>query len=98
MVSDVPLLIDTGADISIVPLAVATTVGAVIQPSGVPIQFSTGAETVLDRAELTVEFLRYRFRGSFLVTESSYGIAGRNMLNLLMLTLDGPHLTWSLAR
>lgn len=96
-IPDVPLLIDTGADLSVVPLRAATAVGAAMQPSAVPIQWYMGEETVLDWAELTVEFLGYRFRGSFLVADSSYGIVGRNMLNLVLLTLDGPRLTWSVA-
>jgi len=42
------------------------------------------------QAELQVEFLRFRFRGRFLLGESEYGVVGRNILNLLVLTLDGP--------
>lgn len=35
----VPLLIDTGADVSIIPLSIATSVGADVYPSNVPVQF-----------------------------------------------------------
>ena len=48
-----------------------------------------------DEADVTVEFHRYRFRGQFLVTDASHGILGRNILNLLVLRLDGPGLSWS---
>ena len=44
---------------------------------------------------MSASFLRYRFRGSFLVAEADYGVAGRNILNLPVLTLDGPRQTWS---
>lgn len=92
--SDVPLLIDSGADISVIPLGAAHTVGARIRRSTAPIRFLAGEELVLDQADLAVEFLRYRFRGAFLVVDSTHGIVGRNILNALRLTLDGPGLEW----
>lgn len=94
--SEVPLLIDTGADVSLVPVAVASAVRAVVRPSTALIRFLAGREVLLDQADLTVEFHRYRFRGSFLLVDSSYGIVGRNMLNTLWLALDGPSLEWSM--
>lgn len=96
--SDVPLLIDTGADVSLVPAAIATAVEAVARPSGTPIQLLTGREVLLDQADLAVEFLRYRFRGTFLLVDSSYGVVGRNVLNALALLLDGPRQEWSIER
>lgn len=92
---DVPFLIDTGADVSVVPLDVVNAIGAETQPSGVPIQFLDGEQITCLQAELTVEFLRYRFQGPFLVAESRHGVLGRNILNLLFITLDGPKLLWS---
>ncbi len=94
--SGVPLLIDTGADVSLVPAAVATAVRAAVRPSTAPIRFLAGREVLLDQADLAVEFLRYRFRGAFLLIDSSYGIVGRNVLNALSLSLDGPRLEWSI--
>lgn len=92
---DVPLLIDTGADVSLIPLDVANAVEAQTQPSDAPIQFLDGEEITCLQADLTIQFLRYRFRGAFLVAESPHGILGRNILNLLLVTLDGPDLSWS---
>ena len=91
----VPLLIDTGADVSIVPMDVADAVGAVVEDSKIAIRFYGGEEVVYSQAELTVEFLRYRFRGPFLLADGPHGILGRNVLNLLRLSLDGPHQSWS---
>lgn len=93
--TEVPLLIDTGADVSVIPLAATRSAGAIVRPATVAIQFYTGEEIALQETEVTVSFLRYRFRGCFLVAESDYGIAGRNILNLLALVLDGPQQTWS---
>ena len=89
------LVIDSGADVSVVPLAAASAVGAAMVRSTMPIQFLAGEEIVLDQAELAVEFLRYRFRGAFLVVDSTYGVVGRNILDAFRLTLDGPRLEWS---
>lgn len=95
IIDDVPLLLDTGADVSILPLHVAKAVEAVAVPSDVPILFFNLQAAALLQAELQIEFLRYRFRGTFLLGDSPYGVVGRNILNLLMLTLDGPRQVWS---
>ncbi len=95
--SNVLLILDSGADVSVVPAAAVAAVGAPIDGSTTAIQFLAGQEVVLEKAELAIEFLRYRFRGAFLVVDASYGIVGRNILNALALTLDGPRLEWSIA-
>lgn len=95
--ANVPLLIDTGADLSVVPLAAASAVGASIARSTASIEFLAGPARVLDQADLAVEFLRFRFRGAFLLVDSMYGVVGRDILNALQLTLDGPRLEWSVT-
>lgn len=95
--ADVPLLLDSGADVSVVPLSAVRAVGASIRPNRTPIRFLGEKEIFVDEADLAVEFLRYRFRGTFLVIESSYGVLGRNVMNALLITLDGPRLQWSMT-
>ncbi len=92
---DLGMLLDSGADVSVVPLAAAEAVGAAIQPSGVSVRFYGGPGVAYLQAVLTIELLSYRFSGLFLVSESDYGILGRNILNLLITTLNGPRLHWS---
>lgn len=93
--AQVPLLLDSGADVSVIPLAVARVVAAVIEPAAVPVRFLGGDIVTYEQATLTVEFGRYRFHGAFLVADVDFGVLGRNILNNLVLTLDGPGLTWS---
>lgn len=95
---EVPFLLDSGADVSVVPLAAASAVRAPVGPPSTAIQFLAGREILVPHAELAIEFLSYRFRGAFLVVESSYGVVGRNVLNAIALTLDGPRLEWSIQR
>jgi hypothetical protein len=44
------------------------------------------------RAE--VVFLRKRFKGQFLVLDQEVGVLGRDVLNHVLLILDGPHREW----
>jgi hypothetical protein len=69
----------------------------VVRPSGTPIRFLAGGEVLLHQADLAVEFSRYRFRGVFLLIDSTHGVVGRNVLNALALLLDGPRQRWSLG-
>lgn len=92
--ADVPLLIDTGADVSIVPRDVVEAVEGDVRAGDVAIRFFDGSEAVCDVAEVSVELLRYHFRGAFVLGDEEYGVLGRNILNALVLTLDGPHRTW----
>jgi hypothetical protein len=92
---EVPMLIDSGADVSVIPDVVARAVGAEMTTSRTPVAFHSGAEEEWEGAQLTLEFDRYRFDGLFLIAEVDYGVIGRNILNLLTLTLDGPRRIWS---
>jgi predicted aspartyl protease len=96
--SDVALLIDTGADVSVVPRAAATSVGAHITRATAAVRFLAGPEVTLEQVDVALELERYRFRGTFLVVDADHGIVGRNILNALALLLDGPRLEWSIAR
>jgi len=95
--SNVPLLIDTAADVSLVPAEVARDVGAQVRSADTTIQLLDGGQIDADVADLTLEILRYRFQVQCLVVEAPYGVLGRNILNLLVLSLDGPARTWSLS-
>lgn len=92
---DVLLLIDTGSDVSAVPRSVVTALGAVVRPSALRVRTYDGEEMLCDVTDLRLELLRYRFAGEFVVSDSDYGLLGRNILNSLVLTLNGPRREWS---
>ncbi len=89
------MLIDTGADISIVPLSalnqlgIALTEAAQYEVTG----FGEGHAT-LPAVGLRMIFLGHSFRGQFLVADQVHGILGRNVLNAVRILLDGPGLVW----
>jgi len=92
---DVPMLLDTGADVTLLPGRIMTELGVAFlndrsyELSGFEGQTSSAYSV---RAEMI--FLGLTFRGQFLIVEQEWGIIGRNVLNAISLTLDGPHLTW----
>gem|GEM_PF-4937795 len=47
--------------------------------------------------QLQLRWLQYKFTGTFLVMDSGYGVIGRNILNRLRITYDGPQLNWDVA-
>ena len=90
------MLIDSGADVTLVPLAAITAIGlAVDTGQGYELSGFDGQESLAFPviAELTVA--GRSFRGQYLVIDQSWGIIGRNLLNLLQITLDGPRLEWT---
>ena len=94
-IADVPMLIDSGADVTLIPnapvefLRIAADTEDVYQLQGFDGSIS---ESQAVRADLV--FGRRTFKGRFLVVDRPYGILGRDVLNHLTITLDGPNLAW----
>lgn len=88
------MLLDTGADVTLLPQSVAVELGLNYLPGGYELlgfgEHSSTAHAV--RAEMI--FLGLTFRGQFLLAEQDWGIIGRNILNALSLTYNGPRLSW----
>jgi hypothetical protein len=89
------LLVDTGSDVSFLPADAVDAVGGAVSHSVLAVESFNGTRASYDETTVSVEFFVYRFRGQFLVTPASYGILGRNILNVLVVILDGPALRWS---
>ncbi len=96
-VADVPMLLDTGADVSTVPRGVAEVLGVQVEPGALRLQAFDGSQTRADVAALSLQVDRYRFSGQFVVADADRGILGRNILNALALLLDGPRAEWRIV-
>jgi hypothetical protein len=94
-VSDVPMLIDSGAHVTLIPQQLVILLGASIEPdTGYEVMGFDGRKSIAQVVSLDLIFLRRAFRGRFLVNGQEWGIIGRDVLNHVSLLLDGPRLMW----
>jgi hypothetical protein len=95
-VPNVPMLLDTGADVTLVPHAIVTQLQvSIVANQGYELVGFDGSSSLAPIVRIELLFLRRTFRGQFLLIEQEWGILGRNILNTLPLLLDGPRLTWT---
>ena len=98
-VDDVKLLIDTGADVSLLP---RESVSSRVETEEVGNQYELegfdGTKSMATAVHLELHFLGRLYRGQFLIVDQECGILGRNILNTTALLMDGPNLTWSKQR
>lgn len=94
-VSDVPMLIDSGADVTLIPQQSVILLGAPVDPDvGYEIMSFDGRKNIAQIVSLDLVFLKRIFRGRFLVSNQEWGIVGRDVLNHVAVLLDGPRLVW----
>ena len=95
--SSVPMLIDTGADVSLLP---RSQVESLIPTDARQYELEAfdGSKSIAPAITAELLFLGKTFRGQFLLIDSWHGILGRNVLNNLSLLLDGPSLKWTERR
>jgi predicted aspartyl protease len=95
-VADVPMLIDTGADVSLLPREpVADLIDPAAELRQYELEAFDGARSWASVIHLEVVFLGKSFRGQFPLVDSPHGVIGRNILNTVSLVLDGPSLSWN---
>jgi hypothetical protein len=96
MVPDVILLMDTGADVTLLPRFAVEKLG--LRPHSGALEYELigfdGSCCKLPAVELDMIFLQRAFRGRYLVTDGDRGILGRDVLSSVRLLLDGPRREW----
>ena len=93
--SYVPMLLDSGADVSLIPRFYIEQLGSeLIADSVYELMGSDGTTSLAPVAQVELLFLDRTFRGRFLVLDQEWGILGRDILNHIALWLNGPKLTW----
>lgn len=93
--SDVPMLVNSGGDVTLLPKNIAEMVGLSTLPDkGYELAAFDGSLTVAPVVRAEMIFLGKSFRGQFLLLEQEIGILGRNILNSVPILLDGPNLRW----
>ena len=90
-VPDVLLLIDTGADITLLPRGAVARLGVTSDP-GVQYELVAfdGNRTTTQAVDLDMIFLQRAFRGRYLLIDDDHGILGRDVLAGVTLLLNGP--------
>lgn len=94
-ITDVPMLIDSGADLTLIPeKSVAELNVEFDEDHTYELEGFDGRKVMALTVQLELIFLRRTFRGRFVIVNSQSGILGRNILNHFALLLDGPRLSW----
>jgi hypothetical protein len=99
IVENIPMLLDTGADVSLVPLTAVEELR--ITTTGADLYQMMGFDGTISAApavRMELVFARRTFRGDFLTVNQPWGIPGRNVLNAVTILLDGPRLQWDEQR
>jgi hypothetical protein len=94
-VSDVLLIMDSGADITLLPsVAIERLDIPFIAGRHYELMGFEGSKSFAQAAILDMVFLKRVFRGRYLLVEQERGILGRDILNHVALLLDGPRQVW----
>jgi hypothetical protein len=99
-IADVQLLVDTGADVTLLPRAAVACLGTDVQVVAQQYELMgfDGTRSTVDAVDLDLLFLGKAFRGRYLLTDEDHGVLGRDVLNALKLLFDGPGEEWSEAK
>ena len=91
-VTDVRMLIDSGADATLLPGSAILSLGLVGTGQRYVLEPFDGSTNESESVVAVLVFKGKSFRGRFLQFESDVGVIGRNVLNHVRLAFDGPAL------
>jgi hypothetical protein len=95
-IQDIPMLIDSGADVSLVPTSSVNRLGAAVESAkGYELIGFDGSRSVSPTVRLDLLFLGRAFKGRFLLIDQESGFLGRDILKHLTILLDGPRSMWA---
>jgi hypothetical protein len=93
-VADVPMLIDSGADATLLPKSAVASLGIASTGERYQLVAFDGALSESEAVRADLVFMGRRFRGRFLIIDAEAGVVGRDVLNHIRILLDGPALSW----
>ena len=95
-VADVLLLLDTGADTTLLPRSAIARLSVSADPAlAYELIGFDGSRSITQAIDLDMIFLQKAFRGRYLLIDEARGILGRDVLASVTLLLDGPGQRWS---
>lgn len=95
-VTDVPMLLDTGSDITLLPKSFCDKIGVDASSSEfLELEGFNQSTSIAFYIRLEFIFLNKLFRGNFLVFDQDEGIIGRDILNKFSILFDGTRLEWN---
>lgn len=92
--ADIPLLIDSGADVTLLPKSAISAPGILCSGTKYDLVAFNGTTIAAEAVCADLLFLNKRFRGQFLVVEAEIGVLGRDVLSNVRVLLDGPGSRW----
>ncbi|HXI61510.1 MAG TPA: retropepsin-like aspartic protease [Pyrinomonadaceae bacterium] len=94
-ISDIPMLIDTGADMTFIPKAAVVKLNLQFASGeGYKLRAFDGSSSMSKAVKADMLFLGRTVKGRYLVRDAEIGILGRDVLNHFVILLDGPESKW----